>query len=142
MTQQLLLGTTLAFEGNPLITAWEDCAKIDTHGAVLIDSGQIAAVGDRTQLRAAHPQADIVNYGDDLITAGFVDAHMHYPQTAMIASWGKQLIDWLNTYTFPEEARFADPAYAAEIAWRTCDLALSHGDHDAHQFLHDPPRQR
>jgi guanine deaminase len=127
MTQQLLLGTTLAFEGNPLITAWEDCAKIDTHGAVLIDSGQIAAVGDRTQLRAAHPQADIVNYGDDLITAGFVDAHMHYPQTAMIASWGKQLIDWLNTYTFPEETRFADPAYATEIAWRTCDLALSHG---------------
>ena len=47
-----------------------------------------------------------------LIMAGFVDAHVHYPQTAMIASWGKRLIDWLNSYTFPEEMKFGDPAYA------------------------------
>ena len=47
--------------------------------------------------------------------AGFVDAHVHYPQTAIIASWGKRLIDWLNTYTFPEEMRFGDPDYAAKL---------------------------
>jgi guanine deaminase len=52
---------------------------------------------------------------------------MHYPQTAMIASWGKRLIDWLNDYTFPEEMRLADPAHAADIAGRTLDLALAHG---------------
>ncbi|MDB9944348.1 guanine deaminase, partial [Octadecabacter sp.] len=51
----------------------------------------------------------------------------HYPQTAMIASWGKRLIDWLNTYTFPEEMRFADRAYADDIAGRALDLALAHG---------------
>jgi guanine deaminase len=45
----------------------------------------------------------------------------------MIASWGKRLIDWLNSYTFPEEAKFADPAYAATIAGRYLDLLLSHG---------------
>jgi len=44
---------------------------------------------------------------------------MHYPQTGMIASWGKRLIDWLNTYTFPEEQRFADRDYADDIAGRT-----------------------
>jgi len=59
--------------------------------------------------------------------AGFVDAHLHYPQTAMIASWGKRLIEWLNTYTFPEEMRFADAAYARLIAKRYFDLALGHG---------------
>ena len=66
-------------------------------------------------------------YGDAVIMAGFVDAHVHYPQTAMIASWGKRLIDWLNTYTFPEEIRFHDPAYANEIAGRYLDLVLAHG---------------
>jgi len=45
----------------------------------------------------------------------------------MIASWGKRLIDWLNTYTFPEEMRFEDPAYAREIAARYLDLAAAHG---------------
>jgi guanine deaminase len=62
-----------------------------------------------------------------VISAGFIDAHVHYPQTAIIASWGKRLIDWLDTYTFPEEMRFKDPAYAAEIAARYFDLALAHG---------------
>ncbi|OZO45496.1 guanine deaminase, partial [Pseudomonas fluorescens] len=59
--------------------------------------------------------------------AGFIDAHVHYPQTAMIASWGKRLIDWLNDYTFPEERQFADPAYATEIAGRYLDLTLANG---------------
>ena len=59
--------------------------------------------------------------------AGFVDPHVHYPQTAMIASWGKRLIDWLNTYTFPEEMKFGDPVYASEIANRYLDLTTAHG---------------
>ena len=59
--------------------------------------------------------------------AGFVDPHVHYPQTAMIASWGKRLIDWLNTYTFPEEMKFGDEVYATEIANRYLDLTTAHG---------------
>jgi len=127
MTKQLLLGTTLQFSGQPLVDAWEDCAHVISAGAVLVVDGQIVAVDDASTLKSAHPDAQITDYGTDLITAGFVDAHMHYPQTAMIASWGKQLIDWLNTYTFPEESRFGDADYAAQIAGRTCDLAIAHG---------------
>jgi guanine deaminase len=93
----------------------------------LIEAGRITAAGSGADLRTAHPDATVTDYGQNLITAGFVDAHMHYPQTAMIASWGKQLIDWLNTYTFPEESRFGDKAYADMIAGRTMDLALAHG---------------
>ena len=81
----------------------------------------------RAALCQAHPQAKIVDYGADLIVPGFVDAHVHYPQTAIIASWGKRLIDWLNSYTFPEEIRLADPDYATKIASRYLDIALSHG---------------
>jgi len=84
-------------------------------------------VGEADDLRRAYPEVPVTDYGDALITAGFVDAHMHYPQTGIIASWGKQLIDWLNTYTFPEESRFHDLAYAEQVAGRTLDLALAHG---------------
>lgn len=125
--QTLLTGQTLVFNGDPLHNAWEECVTINSAGGVLIEGARIVAVGDAAALRAAHPQAQMISYGDDLICPGFVDAHTHYPQTAMIASWGKRLIDWLNTYTFPEEARFADPAYAAQIAQRYLDLTAANG---------------
>ena len=127
MTQRLLLGQTLSFTADPFKTDWQSTVDFESEGAVLIGDGRIAAHGPARNLRQAFPQAQVVDYGDKLIIAGFVDAHMHYPQTAMIASWGKQLIDWLNTYTFPEESRFHDAVYATDIAGRTLDLALAHG---------------
>lgn len=122
----LLLGQVLSFTADPFIEG-ETAARHETHGAVLVDAGRIIATGPADTLRAAHPQARIHDYGRALITAGFIDAHVHYPQTAIIASWGKRLIDWLNSYTFPEEMRFADPAYADMIANRYLDLATAHG---------------
>ena len=126
MTDHLLLGQTLSFSGDPLVAGLE-AAQHRRRGAVLVAGGRIKAVGEADDLRAAHPTAKVHDYGSDLISAGFVDAHMHYPQTHIIASWGKRLIDWLNSYTFPEEMRLADPAYAAEVAALTLDLALAHG---------------
>lgn len=125
--QTLLTGQTLTYSGDPFSQPWEECVHIDSAGAVLVEGTQIVAVGPAAALKTAHPQAQIISYGDDLICPGFVDAHVHYPQTAMIASWGKRLIDWLETYTFPEEARFADPAYAREIAARYLDLTAAAG---------------
>ena len=127
MTKQLLLGQTLRFSGDPFAAPWQEVAHHERRGAVLVEDGRIAEVGPADSLRATRPDAAATDYGDALITAGFVDAHMHYPQTGIIASWGKRLIDWLDTYTFPEEMRFGDPAYAAAVAERTLDLALAHG---------------
>lgn len=126
MKDRLLLGQTLAFTGDPFVEG-PGAARHDPHGAVFIRDGKIADLGPADRLRAAHPQAAVVDHGADLILPGFIDAHAHYPQTAIIASWGKRLIDWLTTYTFPEEMRFADPDHAARTARRYLDLTLAHG---------------
>ncbi len=122
----LLLGQVLSFTADPF-HAGPAAAHHESHGAVLLEGGLITDTGHADTLRARHHQARITDYGRALICAGFIDAHVHYPQTAIIASWGKRLIDWLNNYTFPEETRFADPAYATDIAGRYMDLALAHG---------------
>lgn len=123
----LLLGQTLRFTGNPFEMPIEDAVQHETRGGVLLRGGQVAAVDQADTLRALHPMAKTVDYGKGLIMAGFVDAHVHYAQTGIIASWGKRLIDWLDLYTFPEEMRFGDKAYADEIAARYLDLTCAHG---------------
>ncbi len=126
MTKTLHLGQTLSFTGDPFVEG-PAAATHSSRGAVLVEGGRVIATGEADSLRAQSGDAKVIDHGDGLILPGFVDAHMHYPQTAMIASWGKRLIDWLNSYTFPEEMKFADRAYADEIAGRTLDLALAHG---------------
>ncbi|WP_375261648.1 guanine deaminase [Palleronia sp.] len=123
----LVSGQLLRFSADPFGAPPEEAAIHDAYGAVLIDDGRIVAAGPVDEVRAKAPDAPETALGEALILPGFVDAHMHYPQTGMIASWGKRLIDWLNTYTFPEEAKFADPAYARQQAETTLDLALANG---------------
>lgn len=121
---KLLLGQVLGFAGNPFV---EGPAAARLEEAVLIDGAKIKATGPAARLRAAYPQAEVIDHGRALISAGFIDAHVHYPQTAIIASWGKRLIDWLNSYTFPEELRFSNLSYAMDVANRYMDLTLSNG---------------
>lgn len=123
---ELILGQVLTYSGDPFAEGIS-AARVLTQGAVAIEAGRIAAVGEAADLRSRFPMARVHDHGSRLVSAGFIDAHVHYPQTAIIASWGKRLIDWLNTYTFPEEMRFRDPAYAAEIANRYLDLVLARG---------------
>ena len=85
-------------------------------GALLLDGEKIAAIGCANQLLEQNPDAAVTDYGKQLIVPGFIDTHLHFPQTEMIASFGEQLIDWLNKYTFPTERQFEDPQYSAKIA--------------------------
>jgi len=84
-------------------------------GFVLVESGLISAVGDAGEITIPEG-VEIVDHGDDLILPGFIDGHVHYPQMSVIASFGAKLIDWLNTYTFPEEAKFSNEDYAKATA--------------------------
>lgn len=126
-SKTLLTGQTLLFTGDPFSVPWKDVVHIDSSGGVLLEGGRITATGPADKLRRANPDAIEHAYEHALICPGFVDAHAHYPQTAIIASWGKRLIDWLNTYTFPEEMRLHDPDYAAELATRYLDLTRAAG---------------
>lgn len=86
-------------------------------GLMLVENGKISAVGHaRDLLGKLASDVEVVAYKDALITAGFIDTHIHLPQTGMVGSYGEQLLDWLNTYVFPVERQFADPAHAAEVS--------------------------
>jgi len=123
----LLLGQTLNFDGDPFHVPIEEAAIWRARGGVVVEGGLIVATGEADAMRRNYRAATVHDYGDALIIAGFVDAHAHYPQTAIIASWGERLIQWLNKYTFPEEMRFGDADYAAACAKTYFDLVLANG---------------
>ncbi len=116
MSARIIRGRVLSFHDDPRLagaTAW----RLIDDGAVLIDNGLIAAVGEAGAILAGAPAgAPLDDHRGKLVAPGFIDAHIHYPQTRVIGSYGAQLLDWLNTYTFPEEQKFADPAHCAEVA--------------------------
>jgi guanine deaminase len=82
------------------------------NGLLLVESGKVVAAGDYGQLAGEAAGAEIVDYGHCLIVPGFVDAHVHSVQTKAIASFGKELLDWLDSYIFPAEILFEQPDYA------------------------------
>ncbi|WP_074254884.1 guanine deaminase [Vannielia litorea] len=125
--ETLLLGQILDFTSDPFEGAPQDSARHLSRGGIVIRGGKIIEIGPAARLIETHGTARRVDYGAALLLPGFVDAHAHYPQTGIIASWGKRLIDWLEGYTFPEESRFGDPVYAATIAGRYLDLVIAHG---------------
>lgn len=132
LSKTLLTGRVLQFHADPFLSQPAMAAEVDE--AILLIGGRIGEIGDATTLAAAHPDAMRIDYGDKIISAGFIDSHNHYPQTGIIASWGKRLIDWLNTYTFPEEMRFGDAAYAVEVSTRYLDLLIANGITSAAAF--------
>lgn len=97
-------------------------------GVLIVRGGHIAECGPAPELLARLPAgAPLTDYRGKLILPGFVDTHVHYPQTDIIASHGEQLLEWLEKYTFPAERRFANPAHAAEVADFFCAELLRNG---------------
>nr|WP_320137101.1 guanine deaminase [uncultured Amphritea sp.] len=103
--------------GDPSEVGIENSYRYFDDGLMVVENGQITALGEASELLSTLP-ADITiqQYADALIIPGFIDTHIHYPQTGMIASYGEQLLDWLENYTFPAEQKFADPQHAAEVS--------------------------
>ncbi len=117
MTDGLILkGQTLSFTGDPFAVGPEAATRHEADGAVWIEDGKVRAVGPAADILAQAAAIPVDDYGDDLICAGFVDCHAHYPQLPIIASYGEQLLEWLEKYTFPTEGEFGDAAVAREAA--------------------------
>ena len=139
--ERVLRGRVLRFLAEPA-GIWDTASyAYDEDGAILVRDGLVAAVGPAADVLAgAGEGVEVVDHRPHLLMPGFIDTHIHMPQMQVIASWGAQLLDWLNTYTFPEEARFADPEHAARIAGRFFDELLRHGTTTAVAYLLGAPR--
>ncbi len=104
-------------------------------GLLILRDGHVAKCGPASALLPRLPaDAAVIDYRGKLILPGFIDTHVHYPQTDIIASHGEQLLDWLEKYAFPAEHRFADPGHAAEVAGFFCDELLRNGTTTAAAF--------
>lgn len=102
---------------DPAKVGLEESYRYHEDGIMVVENGLIASIGDAADVLKDLPaDLPIKHYPESLITPGFIDTHIHYPQTGMIASYGEQLLDWLNNYTFPTELKFEDKNYAAEVA--------------------------
>ncbi|MBX3655116.1 MAG: guanine deaminase [Ramlibacter sp.] len=99
----------------------------------------VRAVGAYDALAPNYPGVAIEHLPGRLIAPGFVDLHIHFPQTDVIGSPAEGLLPWLENYTFPHESRFADAAYAAEVATVFLDELLRHGVTTALTFCTSHP---
>ncbi len=97
-------------------------------GVLVIEGGVIRAVGPAEAiLRTLPAGAEIIDHRPHLIMPGFIDAHLHMPQTQVIASYGAQLMDWLERYTFVEEQRLAQQGHPEKLATFLLDELLANG---------------
>ncbi len=110
-------GRLLTFLEDPAVADGRQSHRYLEDGLLVLEDGRIREIGEAAELLPKLPSDVAVDhYPDQLVMPGFIDTHIHYPQTRVIASYGAQLLDWLETYTFVEEQRFTDPAHAARIA--------------------------
>jgi len=111
-------GPALTFSGDPFRDGLDRTMVHEPDAIVAMQDGHITHFGPASRIAPLLPAGtEIRDFGKDaLISAGFVDTHVHFPQTPMIASHGAQLLDWLDRYTFPTELKFADRAYTRRVA--------------------------
>jgi guanine deaminase len=114
MTATALRGEVVSLRADPFLEAPEDCLEHISDGLVVIEDGVIAAVGPWDETRARG--LDVAHYPGGIIAPGFIDAHVHYPQTQMIGAFGEGLLEWLEKYTFVAEQDFANRVHAEEVA--------------------------
>ncbi len=104
-------------------------------GLLIIEDGHVAGLGDaESLLPGLADDFELHDHRGNLIVPGFVDCHVHFSQVDIIASYGEQLLDWLNRYAFPVEAQFGDAQFAHEVAEFFVDELLRNGTTSALVF--------
>ncbi|MBP8938528.1 MAG: guanine deaminase [Agrobacterium sp.] len=121
-------GRLLSFRRAPLAIDDTQSYLYIEDGGLLIEDGRIAAIGEYADIRKQAPEdIEEKDHRPHLIVPGFIDMHLHFPQMQVIGSYAANLLEWLNTYTFPEECRFVESAHAQRIATHFYDELLRHG---------------
>ena len=132
-SMQAYRASILHFTGDPAFDA--NAHEWHEDGLLLIENGLVRDVGNYDQIKSRMSAGTTVHdYSGKLIIPGFIDTHVHYPQTDMIASPAPGLLPWLETFTFPTERAFADPLHAADVARFFVDELLRCGTTTAMVF--------
>lgn len=100
--------------GNPFHSA--GALRSFDDGALVVRDGMVQECGAYSDVRRKFPEAVERDLRGSVIVPGFVDAHTHFPQVRVLGGLGLSLLDWLEQFTLPEEARMADVLYAALLA--------------------------
>jgi guanine deaminase len=130
-----LRGTILHFLADPGLLTEQPCWQCWDDGLLVFAGGQVLAYGDVTEIAPHLPDTcDLRLHSGQLIMPGFVDCHVHSGQMDVTASYGTQLLEWLEKYTFPAEAKFADMNHAQAMSAWFLDTLLANGTTTAAVF--------
>ena len=127
MTLTAHRGEILHFVSDPAIDG-EHAIEHYADGILLIEDGYVSRLAAAEQIiPTLNADTEIVTHQDGILIPGLIDTHVHFPQCEVIAAYGTQLLDWLETHTFPAEKKFSDPAYGMTIADFFLDELLRNG---------------
>jgi guanine deaminase len=134
-TVSAIRGALIAFRGDPFLVGADAARYYEPDAIVAMANGRIVGCGPAGEVASRLPPGtSVTRYDNALISAGFLDTHVHYPQLPVIGAGGKPLLDWLEAYTFPAEERYADRDYASEVAQRYLKENLRNGTTTAAVF--------
>ena len=121
-------GAALTYTNDPFQNDISECMVYESDAIIIMENGKIIDFGPADSIKdKVPPDVEIKEYKDCLISSGFIDCHVHYPQTEIIGAYGKQLIDWLNKYTFVAEQSFSDKDHAREVSQVFLNECLRNG---------------
>jgi guanine deaminase len=138
MSRTILRGRVLSFRRAPEALDDAESYLYIEDGAVTIEGGTVVAVGDF--FTADRTGAEIADHRPHLILPGFIDLHVHYVQSQMMAAYAGSLLEWLNTYTFIEEQKFSQQGHADAVAVDFYDALIRHGTTTAVAYCSSHPR--
>ncbi len=127
MPSTAIRGPFLHLIDDPFYRPISDCLRYLPDGLMVVESGIILEIGPYADLKNRYAQLPLTHYPNKIIVPGFIDTHIHFPQTEIIAAYGEQLLSWLDRYIFPTEQKFSSKAYALTVANHFLDELLRHG---------------
>ena len=114
----LYRGEVFDFIDSPLNR--KDAYRYFPDGALVVREGEIVDCGPFEEIKGRYTDYELVDYSGKLLMPGFIDSHIHYPQAEIIGMYGRQLLDWLEDYTFPAEQAFVSSEHADRMAHFSC----------------------
>ena len=130
----IVRGRLLWFLREPVDASDNEAFTYIEDGGLIAENGVIAWSGDWSQLPDQYRDAEYADHRPHLILPGFIDCHLHFPQSQVVASYAGSLLEWLNNYTFIEEQKYGDADFAAQMASRFLDQLTRHGTTTAVAF--------